>query len=90
MACVRTQFVLVYSLCLNEENYRNEMPSDVRPCVVAQDCVVSQWSAWIRTQDGCVAASGKASSRIYDICLFKWVAELCYGSKQISHTVIFM
>ncbi|KDR24128.1 Thrombospondin type-1 domain-containing protein 7B [Zootermopsis nevadensis] len=54
------------SLCLNEENYRSEMPSDVRPCVVAQDCVVSQWSAWIRTQDGCVAASGKIRPEIYE------------------------
>jgi hypothetical protein len=63
---VSIQFVLVGSLCLIEETHRSEMPSDVRPCVVAQDCVVSQWSAWVRTQDGCVAASGKVSSRIYN------------------------
>ena len=69
MACVSIQFVLLGSLCLTEETHRSVVPSDVRPCVVAQDCVVSQWSAWIRTQDGCVAASGKASSRIFSFCL---------------------
>lgn len=61
---MRLKSVLVFSLCLNEETRRSEMPSDVRPCVVAQDCVVSQWSAWVRTQDGCVASSGKVSNRI--------------------------
>lgn len=70
MAYVSIQFVLLDSLCLTEETHRSEMPPDVRPCVVAQDCVVSQWSAWIQTQDGCVAASGKASSRICSFCLF--------------------
>ena len=70
MACVSIQFDLLGSLCLTEDTRRSEMPPDVRPCVVVQDCVVSQWSAWIRTQDGCVAASGKASSRICSFCLF--------------------
>jgi hypothetical protein len=66
------------------------MPSDVRPCVVAQDCVVSQWSAWIRTQDGCVAASGKASSMIYNVCLFKRGQGCVMEASSFGHIVILL
>ncbi|GLH10715.1 Uncharacterized protein GBIM_15621, partial [Gryllus bimaculatus] len=51
------------TLCLGEAT-GTALPARVRPCVVPQDCVVSQWSAWTRTQDGCVAAGGRARPEI--------------------------
>ncbi|CAG2063639.1 unnamed protein product, partial [Timema podura] len=53
------------SLCLGEEHNNQHLPTRVRPCVVSQDCVVSQWSAWTRTQDGCVAVNGKVRAEIH-------------------------
>nr|CAD7429674.1 unnamed protein product [Timema monikensis] len=53
------------SLCLGEEHNNQHLPTRVRPCVVSQDCVVSQWSAWTRTQDGCVAVNGNVRAEIH-------------------------
>jgi hypothetical protein len=84
MTCLSTKFGHVVSLCLIEEAHRNEMPSDVRPCVVAQDCVVSQWSAWARTQDGCVASSGKVSSKICNYSVLSGKNGFFCGSNSLS------
>lgn len=38
------------------------LPTNTRACVVAQDCVVSDWTNWEITQGGCVSAGGKVIS----------------------------
>lgn len=38
------------------------LPTNTRACVVAQDCVVSDWTNWEITQGGCVSAGGKVVS----------------------------
>ncbi|XP_063229053.1 thrombospondin type-1 domain-containing protein 7B-like [Bacillus rossius redtenbacheri] len=53
------------SLCLGE-SAGSVMPASTQPCVVPQDCVVNQWSAWALVQEGCVAANGKVRPEVHE------------------------
>ncbi|XP_047103075.1 thrombospondin type-1 domain-containing protein 7A-like [Schistocerca piceifrons] len=53
--------VVDLSLCL-EGRSRRKVPRTVQPCVVAEDCVVNQWSSWTKLQDGCVDGGGRVTT----------------------------
>ncbi|XP_071440668.1 thrombospondin type-1 domain-containing protein 7B-like, partial [Hetaerina americana] len=71
--------IVQVGLCLGRKQFRSSqnsihklskdggpLPPDVRPCVVPQDCVVSQWSPWERVREGCyVGPTEKAKPEIH-------------------------
>lgn len=57
MSCFDESGILV-SLSFCEDK---QLPTNTRACVIAQDCVVSDWTDWEVTQGGCVSAGGKVS-----------------------------
>lgn len=57
MSCFDESGVLV-SLSFCEDK---QLPTNTRACIIAQDCVVSDWTDWEFTQGGCVSAGGKVS-----------------------------
>lgn len=55
MSCFDESGILV-SLSFCEDK---QLPTNTRACIIAQDCVVSDWTDWVVTQGGCVSAGGK-------------------------------
>jgi len=55
MSCFDESGVLVsLSFCKDKQ-----LPTNTRACIIAQDCVVSDWTDWEITQGGCISAGGK-------------------------------
>ncbi|XP_039285521.1 LOW QUALITY PROTEIN: thrombospondin type-1 domain-containing protein 7A [Nilaparvata lugens] len=60
-------------VCLKEKGDSN-LPLKERACIVAQDCVVSEWSDWNVIQEGCVDAVGQAfSDDVSRVDRHKWL-----------------
>lgn len=55
MSCFDESGILV-SLSFCEDK---QLPTNTRACIIAQDCVVSDWTDWEVTQGGCISAGGK-------------------------------